>query len=246
MARGATSSHSKDIQPSFAVNSVCIFFPSTKMSWLVAPSTVEEQRSFLDGLCSAGCIMSDLTDHFSLLAHGLPALRLGRPKTSRRVPAAETVALKVAFDDERKAQLLDEVKVLMSLKHDGIVGAGGLYLVNAGDSQALGMLLDYKKRGDLASWIPGGGLPEWIVRGIMGPICDALVYLHRIPAVHRDIKPSNVLCERAEDGSVKLVLADFGLASHALDAENMARRCGTGGFIAPEMFRPAPRALGQN
>jgi calcium/calmodulin-dependent protein kinase I len=70
----------------------------------------------------------------------------------------------------------------------------------------------------------------------MVQISDVLVYLHGIPAIHRDIKPSNVLCERAEDGSVKLVLADFGLATYIKDKKNMSRRCGTGGYIAPEMF----------
>ena len=76
-----------------------------------------------------------------------------------------------------------------------------------------------------------------MVSGMLAPICSAMVYLHRLPVVHRDIKPSNVFCERAGDGSVKVVLADFGLAAHIMDKENMSSRCGTGGFVAPEMFR---------
>jgi serine/threonine protein kinase len=35
---------------------------------------------------------------------------------------------------------------------------------------------------------------------------------------------------------VKVVLADFGLAAHVTDKQSMSRRCGTGGFIAPEMY----------
>ena len=76
-----------------------------------------------------------------------------------------------------------------------------------------------------------------MVSGMMAPICDAMVYLHGLPVVHRDIKPSNIFCGRAEDGSVKVVLADFGLAAHVMDKEKMSSRCGSGGFVAPEMFR---------
>ena len=90
---------------------------------------------------------------------------------------------------------------------------------------------------DLGSWIPPGGLPEYMVSGMLAPICSAMVYLHGLPVVHRDIKPSNVFCECAGDGSVKVVLADFGLAAHIMDKESMSSRCGTGGFVAPEMFR---------
>jgi serine/threonine protein kinase len=98
------------------------------------------------------------------------------------------------------------------------------------------MVLDYSKGMDLSSWIPTGGLPEDMVSGIMAPICDAMVYLHGLSVVHRDIKPSNVLCERAEDGSVKVVLADFGLAAPIMDEEKMSSRCGTLGFVAPEIL----------
>jgi serine/threonine protein kinase len=143
-------------------------------------------------------------------------------------------------------QLKDEVHFLLNLHHDGIVAGYGIYSVKSGGTNALALLLDYKNGGDLSSWIPTEGLPEGIVRGIATQLGDALVYLHGIPVVHRDIKPSNVLCERMEDGSVKFILADFGLASFVTDTENMSRHCGTSGFIAPELlYRKWTRALVQ-
>ena len=96
--------------------------------------------------------------------------------------------------------------------------------MKAEGKRSLGVVLDYKDGKELACWIPTGGLPECMVRGVMGDVCDALTYLHGIPVVHRDIKPSNVFCERAEDGSLKAVLADFGLAAHAMNKNKMSLR----------------------
>ena len=47
-----------------------------------------------------------------------------------------------------------------------------------------------------------------------------------------------MLCDHAADGSVQVVLADFGLAAYAMDLKAMSRCCGTEGFIAPEMLGP--------
>jgi serine/threonine protein kinase len=239
---GMETSHPDDVQPSFAGNSVYIRFPSCDVNLIVASPTVKSQRSFLDQLCHAGCIMPDLESHFTLLPKdeqpsGEARLRLGRPTVSRRRSTPkDIVALKCVSDEDGMSQLLAEVQILMNLHHDGIVKAYGIYSVKVAGKRSLSMLLDYKEGSDLNSWTPIGGLPEWMVRGIMAQICDALVYLHGIPVVHRDIKPTNVLCERAEDGSVKVVLADFGLAAQVTDMQRMSRRCGTGGFIAPEMY----------
>jgi len=237
-----SSSNPNDVQPSFAENSIRISCPDSNISWIVANPTAEDQHTFLDRLCFAGCILYDIGVHFTLLPQAAQPsegkIRLGSiHATARRTTNAEIVALKVASDNERMSQLINEVQFLMNLHHDGIVGAYGIYAVKTEDRKSLGMLLEHKKGGDLSSWIPTGGLPEPMVRGIAAQICDALVYLHAIPAVHRDIKPSNVLCDRAEDGSVKVFLADFGLAAYAMDKKSISRRCGTGGYVAPEVFR---------
>ena len=228
--------HPEDFRPSFSEHSVCIRRPDS-IGFLVAHPTAEQQRRFLECLRSAGCILYDLVDHFALLPPiDQPA---GKARLGRRLTANEEVtALKTAIDDDEKSQLINEVQFLLDLHHDGIVRACGIYHVKVEGALALGMLLDYKQGGDLRSWIPTGGLPEEIVRGIIAPLCDALAYLHRLPVAHRDVKPSNVLCDRAADGSVKVVLADFGLAAYAMDLKTMSRRCGTGGFIAPEMLSP--------
>merc|ERR1719506_797360 len=148
-----------------------------------------------------------------------------------------SLALKKASHDNKMPRLLHEVKVLLNLHHDGIIGAHGIYEVKVRGKKALAMVLDCMSGGDLLSRIPDGGLPEETVRGMMTPMCDALVYLHRLRIVHRDVKPSNMLCEREEDGSVKVVLADFEYAALITDEEAMRQRCGTCGFVAPEMLR---------
>ena len=137
-------SHPEDAQPSFAENSVCIRLPDSMITWIVASPTAEDQRSFLDRLCLAGCTLRDLADHFELLPEAdQPTggiLRLGRQTTTRMRANAEIVALKVAHG-EQMSELLNEAKVLQNLHHDGIMCAYGIYEVRFQGKKSLGMVL---------------------------------------------------------------------------------------------------------
>ena len=68
-------------------------------------------------------------------------------------------------------------------------------------------------------------------------LAAALEYLHSLHIVHRDIKPENLLVFRAKDGSKRLKLCDFGLASERKNSEKLNFICGTATYVAPEMIR---------
>jgi serine/threonine protein kinase len=183
--------------------------------------------------------MDDLHDHVAFTSAKGSGILLGRPKKSHIATKADVVALKAARSKKKtaEAQLLNEVHFLLKLKHPGIVRAHGIYEFKSAGDPCLGLLLDFMKGRDLSRWLPESGLPEEMLRVMMTDICNVLVYLHGMLIVHRDIKLSNVLCERADDSSVRVVLADFGLAAHVEDAGAMSKRCGTPGFTAPEMLK---------
>ena len=63
-------------------------------------------------------------------------------------------------------------------------------------------------------------------------ILEALSYLASKGIMHRDLKPDNILVSK--DGQVKIV--DFGLATYINKSDYIFKKCGTPGYIAPEVF----------
>lgn len=52
--------------------------------------------------------------------------------------------------------------------------------------------------------------------------------------MHRDLKPENIIFR--QEGSFECVIADFGLAEFADAYEYLFVRCGTPGYVAPEVI----------
>lgn len=52
--------------------------------------------------------------------------------------------------------------------------------------------------------------------------------------MHRDLKPQNIMLR--EKNTMQLVIADFGLATWAEQPEYLFVRCGTPGYVAPEII----------
>ncbi len=65
-------------------------------------------------------------------------------------------------------------------------------------------------------------------------IVDAVRFLHQKNLVHRDIKPENILFKE-KDNLNSLVLADFGLSKLMSQDILLRTRCGTPGYMAPEI-----------
>jgi calcium-dependent protein kinase len=65
----------------------------------------------------------------------------------------------------------------------------------------------------------------------MKGVLQGLETMHAQNYMHRDLKPENILFR---EGSNECVIADFGLAE-AAGSELMFVRCGTPGYVAPEI-----------
>ena len=52
--------------------------------------------------------------------------------------------------------------------------------------------------------------------------------------MHRDLKPENILISKKGNKSI-LKIVDFGLASYADESPYIFPKCGTPGFVAPEI-----------
>jgi serine/threonine protein kinase len=52
--------------------------------------------------------------------------------------------------------------------------------------------------------------------------------------IHRDLKPENIMFKNLQ--SLNLGICDFGLATYADEEKYLFVRCGTPGFVAPEII----------
>ena len=92
--------------------------------------------------------------------------------------------------------------------------------------------------GNLKDLIKNSGvLSEIKAAKLMRNVLNGLKFLHSINIMHRDIKPENILF-RSEvfDNETQVVLADFGLATYKNEQRYIYSRCGTPGFVAPEII----------
>ena len=71
------------------------------------------------------------------------------------------------------------------------------------------------------------------IRHYMHSIVTAVNYLHSQGIMHRDLKPANILVEKGD----KIKITDFGLASLIDKKNHIFKKCGTPGYMAPEVFR---------
>lgn len=143
----------------------------------------------------------------------------------RRVVALK---LRSAPDDNRRHELLDEARILLSLRPHP-----GLPLVREdffwGDRYVL--VMDWVEGADLGAILLDTGDPGLPVSSVLGWLreaADAIDHLHAQGIVHGDVKPANLVLTR--EGHV--VLVDFGISREPHDRN--VSRSGSPGYEAPE------------
>ena len=106
------------------------------------------------------------------------------------------------------------------------------------DEDHIYMVLEYQPNGTLLKTLKSNQkFNEPDVRVIIEQMLLALDYLERKKVVHRDLKPDNVLINSIEDNSeYEIRIADFGFAVFTPKDQLLTHKCGTPGYVAPEMF----------
>eukprot|EP00406_Dinophysis_acuminata_P000310 CAMPEP_0179212972 /NCGR_PEP_ID=MMETSP0797-20121207/1405_1 /TAXON_ID=47934 /ORGANISM="Dinophysis acuminata, Strain DAEP01" /LENGTH=830 /DNA_ID=CAMNT_0020918649 /DNA_START=36 /DNA_END=2528 /DNA_ORIENTATION=+ len=183
--------------------------------------------------------MSNLEEHYSLT-------RVVGSGASSKVYFAEDlqtggpVAVKVVKPDPAigPSPLAREATILRRACHPNILQFLGIFRITDVDSSMKGcwaIVTEFINGGELFAQVRHDGpLPESRAQHVSSQVLSAIAFLHERGIVHRDIKTENIILVGTGD-DIKIV--DFGLATPEWDKEMMAMRCGSPGYVAPEVLR---------
>ena len=160
---------------------------------------------------------------------------MGEVFLARQLSLGRRVALKVlaaeadANGGEAGARFRREAELMARVHHPNVVAVHDYGVV---DGRPF-LVMEYIEGGDLRQQMETGApWPAARVLGLIGPVTQALEYLHAQDILHRDLKPENILM----DHGVTPKLSDFGLAVPSADVGVLTvgdRGIGSLGYVAP-------------
>lgn len=146
-----------------------------------------------------------------------------------------------------------ELKLLASVqRHPNILRYHGLLHWGDNDEEEAGassesappltnmwMVVENCIGGDLLAAVMERRLCERRGKNVIKGVLTGLVHVHDLGILHRDIKPENIMLANDD----RPVISDFGVATHMSDAKEMVRRCGSPGYVAPEVIMALPYGM---
>lgn len=190
-------------------------------------------------ILSINCILNEFISNFTVVK------KIGKGAFAtvylcRRVEDGELLAVKSFKKKELHGEkngipsLLNEIAILKRLNgHPNIIK---LHQIHE-DKSKVHLIMDLLTGGDLSEIISHQKIPVNEVSSILKQILSALKEMHSKKIIHRDIKPENILLS-SKVPPYKIVLADFGFSAFIEEDINkfIYKRCGTPGFVAPEIL----------
>ena len=126
-----------------------------------------------------------------------------------------------------------EIEILSQLDHPNIIKL----LDQFETCDYLYLVLELMLEGDVIDTIfKSRYYSEHDVSGMLHNLVSGLFHIHSLNIVHRDIKMDNLLVHKNPDGSKKLKICDFGMATKASSRKPLFTVCGTPDYMAPEVI----------
>jgi serine/threonine protein kinase len=133
-----------------------------------------------------------------------------------------------------KESLMNEIEIMQVLKNPYIMNLQELHE----SKNSVYLVLELLEGGELFNYISSkNNISINDIHRVMKCLLDALAYLAEKNIMHRDLKPENMILkekDKLENSTLKLV--DFGLATVVDIPEYLFKRCGTPGYVAPEII----------
>jgi len=138
----------------------------------------------------------------------------------------------VMADPMEKKCLLYEIKMMRSVNHYRVMKLHELY---EGENYIYCLIELYQGSDLLKAIIRKGGQPESKALTVIFQLLEGLSYLHTMHIMHRDLKPENIMFKGPNE-TPDVGLVDLGFATLEADYRNLFVRCGTPGYVAPEVL----------
>jgi len=129
--------------------------------------------------------------------------------------------------------MLNEIDIMRCLDHENVIKLYEVYETEKSIYLVLELIQGKSLQEVLKKSTFREEYSEVKIINMIRSILDALAYQAAKGVMHRDLKPDNILLDKGD----KIKIADFGLATFIDVDEYIFKKCGTPGYIAPEVFK---------
>lgn len=146
--------------------------------------------------------------------------------------------LNITSKTNTKAALINEIEIMRVLDHDNIIRLHEVHETDKSIYLVMELIQGKPLQDVLRKPTFVEDHSEAQIMNMFESMLDALNYIASLGMMHRDLKPANILVERG--GKIKII--DFGLATYVNAQDYIFKKCGTPGYIAPEVFNYDPKS----
>ena len=185
------------------------------------------------------CILLNFSRKYKILSK-LGTGNFGRVYLVEKIKSKIKYAVKVIKkskvlkknDDYEQKVILNEIKLIRKIQEDHIIKLLSIYE----GKKHIYLLTNFCPGKNLYDHIiEKGNQPELKSLHIILQILEGLDYLHSNNIIHRDIKPENIIINNKKNKNI--IICDLGLGSFLEEIDSLFYRCGTPGYMAPEILK---------